>query len=71
MSFLDFLKNLFGNNKKNARLITKDLTKTFGEKDPLEIGLFEGDQAIKLAIKEEAKRDGGYYEIATIKILKW
>ena len=31
MSFLDFLKNLFGNNKKNARLITKDLTKTFGE----------------------------------------
>lgn len=43
MSFLDFLKNLFGNNKKNARLITKDLTKTFGEKDPLEIGLFEGN----------------------------
>ena len=27
MSFLDFLKNLFGNDKKNARLITKDLTK--------------------------------------------
>lgn len=47
---------------------TKDLTA--GEYG-IEIGIFEGNQAIKLAIKEESKRDGGYYEIATIKILKW
>ena len=46
MSFLDFLKNLFSNNKKDARIITADLSKTFGEKDPLEVGLFEGKTAL-------------------------
>lgn len=46
MSFLDFIKNLFSNNKKNARIITKDLTKTFGTVDPLEVGLYEGDKPL-------------------------
>lgn len=43
MGILDYIKNLFGNNKKNARLITNDLTKTFGEKDQLEIGLYTNE----------------------------
>lgn len=46
MGFLDFLKELFSNNKKNARLITKDLTKTFGEKEPLELALYEGNNPL-------------------------
>ena len=55
MGFIDFLKELFGNNKKNARLIIKDLSKTFGEKDQLEIALYEGntpliDKAITIEV---------------------
>lgn len=41
MSFLDFIKGLFQNNKRNAKIITKDLSKQFGEKTPLEVGLFD------------------------------
>lgn len=41
MDFLDFIKNLITNNKRNARLITKDLNKTYGEKDQLEVALYE------------------------------
>lgn len=40
MGFLDFILNIFKNNKKNAKIITKNLSKTFGEKDPLEVGLY-------------------------------
>ena len=41
MSFLDFIKNLLGNNKRNARIITRDLHKTYKSNEPLEIGLYE------------------------------
>ena len=41
MSILDFIKNLFKNDEKYARLITQDLTKTYGESEPLEVGLYE------------------------------
>ena len=41
MSFLDFILNIFKSNKKNAKLITKNLTKQFGENTPLEIGLYD------------------------------
>ena len=41
MGFLDFIMNLFSNNKKNAKIITKDLSKTFGEQTPLEIAIYE------------------------------
>lgn len=47
MGILDYIKNLFTNNKKNAGIITKDLNKTFGEKTPLEIGLYEDTTPIK------------------------
>ena len=40
MGLLDFILNIFKNNKKNAKIITKNLSKTFGEKDPLEVGLY-------------------------------
>ncbi len=39
MNFLDFIKNLFSNGKTNTKLITKDLSKTFREKDRLEVSL--------------------------------
>lgn len=42
MSLLDYIKELFKNNKRNAKIITKDFSKTFGEKDQLEVGLYEG-----------------------------
>ena len=41
MGFLDWIKQLLSNDKQIARIITKDLSKTFGEKDPLEVGLYE------------------------------
>ena len=43
MSFLDFILNIFKNNKKNAKIITKNLSKQFGENTPLEVGLFDDD----------------------------
>ena len=43
MSFLDFILNLFKNNKKNAKIITKNLSKSFGEPAPLEVGLFDAN----------------------------
>ncbi|WP_296884924.1 Ig-like domain-containing protein [uncultured Methanobrevibacter sp.] len=43
MSFLDLIRELLGNNKKNAQLITKDLCKVYGEKDQLEVALYEGN----------------------------
>ena len=43
MGILEWIKNILGNNKKNAKLITKELVKTYGEKDQLEVGLYEGN----------------------------
>lgn len=39
MGFLDFIKNLFNNGKTNTKLITVDLTKTFGGTEQLEVSL--------------------------------
>jgi len=41
MGILDYIKNLFKSNKKIARIIAQDLSKTQGAKDQLEIGLYE------------------------------
>lgn len=41
MSFIDLIREILGNNKKNAQLITKDLCKVYGEKDQLEVALYE------------------------------
>lgn len=41
MSLLDIIKNLFSNNKKNARLITNKLVKTIGDPDQLEVALYD------------------------------
>ncbi|MBQ9024840.1 MAG: hypothetical protein IJ104_01025 [Methanobrevibacter sp.] len=46
MGFFDFLKELFSNNKKDAHLITYDLIKTYGEKDQLEVALYDGKTAL-------------------------
>ncbi|MBR0271156.1 MAG: C39 family peptidase [Methanobrevibacter sp.] len=46
MNFIDFIKNIFSNNKRNARIITKDLNKIFGEKDALEIALYENNSPL-------------------------
>lgn len=43
MGFLDFIKSLFGNNKKNAKLIVDDLSKDYGDAKPLEVALYDGD----------------------------
>ena len=43
MGFLDYIKELFTNNKKNtAKIITKELIKNYGEKDQLEVALYDG-----------------------------
>lgn len=41
MSFIDWIKNLILNNKKIARIITKNFNKTFGEQKQLEIALLD------------------------------
>ena len=42
MSILEWIKNLFASDKRNAQLYVKDLTKTFGESDKFEVGLYDG-----------------------------
>ena len=46
MSFLDIIKQILGNGKKNARFITKTLVKTYGDPEPLEVGLYDGNTPI-------------------------
>lgn len=46
MSFWDFIINFLTNNKKNARFITKTLIKTYGDPEPLEVGLYDKNTPI-------------------------
>lgn len=41
MGLIDLIKKILGNNKKQLKIITVDLTKTYGETTPLEIALYE------------------------------
>jgi hypothetical protein len=68
MSFLDYIRNFLNNNKKNVRLITKDLVKIQGDKTPFEVALFDEktpytNQEINIKIngvtyKRETDNDG-------------
>ena len=44
MSLMDIIKSILTLNKKQARIIVEDLSKTSGELTPLEIGLYDGDE---------------------------
>lgn len=46
MGLLDYLKNLFKSDKKNATLYAMVLKKEYNEKEPLEIGLYDGKTPI-------------------------
>lgn len=46
MSILDYIKDIFSSNKKTAQIYAKTLQKTYGEKDQLEIGLYDGKTPI-------------------------
>lgn len=46
MSFIDYIKNFLSRNKKNARFITEPFTKTFGDPEPLEVALYDGNNPI-------------------------
>jgi len=37
----------------------------------VEVGLFEGERPIQLGLKEETKREGGYYEICRLEVAPW
>ena len=41
MGILDFIKNLFTNNKKSPKIIVNKLIKTYGTDTPLEVALYE------------------------------
>ena len=43
MGFIDWIKQLLNNNKKYAKIMVQDLSKTYGDSTPLEIGLYEDD----------------------------
>ena len=47
MSILDYILNIFKNNKKYPRIITQNLSKTFGESDKLEVGLYDGETPLQ------------------------
>ena len=58
MSFIDWIKNLLNNDKKSARIITRDFSKTFGDKEQLEVALFDGktpliDKTINITINSK------------------
>ena len=58
MGFFDWIKNLLTNNKKTARIITRDLSKIFGETDQLEVALLESttplaDKAITINVNDK------------------
>ena len=46
MSFIDLIKNLLGNNKRNATIYTKPLVKKYGGDEKLEVALYDGDKAL-------------------------
>lgn len=46
MGFLDWIKQLLNNNKKYAKIMVQDLSKTYGDPTPLEIGLYEDDMPL-------------------------
>ena len=46
MDFIDYIKNFIGSNKKNARFITTPFAKTFGDPEPLEVALYDGNTPI-------------------------
>ena len=46
MSLLDIIKSIFNTNKKYAKLIVQNLSKTVGETDPLEIALYDNDNPL-------------------------
>ena len=46
MNILEVIKNFLSNNKKNARFITKTLVKTYGDPEPLEVGLYDKNTPI-------------------------
>lgn len=43
MRFLDFILDIFKSNKKNAKIITKNVSKSFGENTPLEVRLCDAN----------------------------
>lgn len=43
MSFLDIIRNLFSNNKKTAKILTTDFTKTFGTSDAFKAILLDSN----------------------------
>lgn len=46
MGLLDTIKNILSLNKKNAQIYATTLQKTYGETEPLEIGLYDGKTPI-------------------------
>ena len=46
MGIIDYIRSIFSTNKKNATIFTTVLKKKYGEKDPLEIGLYDGKTPI-------------------------
>ena len=46
MSLIDYILNLFRSNKRNAQIYATTLQKAYGEKEPLEIGVYEDKKPI-------------------------
>lgn len=65
MSFIDIIKNLFNNNKKNAKLSTTELVKTYGSSDQLQIYLSDMDGKALPNKKIQVKINGVVYEKTT------
>ena len=46
MSLIDYIKNIINNGKQNAQIYSQTLQKTYGENQPLEIGVYNGKKPI-------------------------
>lgn len=75
MSFLDIIKNLFNNNKKSAKILTTDFSKTFGTPDVFELILTDNNdtplpnQTVIIEVNGvEYKRTTNDYGIAKLNI---
>ena len=64
MSILDYIKKLFSGNKKTAQVYAVDFKKKYGDKEPLEIAVYDGNSPIKNT-KVTIRINGKNYEKTT------
>ncbi len=65
MYILEYIRQILGNGKKDAKFYSEGLKKPFGDQTPLEVALYDGNQpldnvdiGIEINKKKIYKKDG-------------